>query len=197
MIFIVFEGEPSPYVREHFHRTEGGAEGPPSMTWVVAVLAVLAAFAGWIQVPALWDPISTFLDPVAEPLVTPSETQELIASLIAVGVALAGIAVARLLYGPNAVRFPSVRPLRQVLERKFYADEAYDLVFYRPAALLAQFFVRFVERWVIAGSLRGLGFATRGAGAGVGEAQTGLVRTYALVLAGAVAVLIFVFVAVR
>ena len=87
--------------------------------------------------------------------------------------------------------------LRRELEHKFNVDEAYQLVFFKPAALLATAGRRFVETPVIAGSLRGLGLAARGAGAGVSEAQTGIVRTYALALAGGVAILLLVFVAVR
>jgi NADH-quinone oxidoreductase subunit L len=167
------------------------------MTATVAILAVLATVGGWIQIAGVWDPLATFLDPVAEPLVDPSSTQDLIASLLAVGVALVGIALARVFYGPHPVALPRANAVRSVLEHKLYFDEVYDRVVNRPAAALASGLLRFVERPLIAGSLRGLGFATRGAGAGVREAQTGLVRTYALALAGGVAVLVLVFVAVR
>jgi NADH-quinone oxidoreductase subunit L len=196
MIFMVFGGEPSPYVREHFHRSDHG-EGPGWMTWIVGILAVLSLVGGWIQIAGVWDPLADFLDPSAEPLLDPSGTQDVVASALAVGVGLAGIAIARVFYGPRPVPLPRARAVRRVLEHKFYADEAYDIAFYRPAAALAEGWLRFVERPLIAGSLRGLGFATRGVGAGVGEVQTGLVRTYALALAGGVAILILVFVAVR
>jgi NADH-quinone oxidoreductase subunit L len=196
MIFLVFEGEPSAYAREHFHRAEHG-EGPRWMTRVVAILALLSLVGGCIQIAGVWHPVADFLEPSAEPLVEPSGTQDLLASLFAVGVGVAGIAVARLFYGPRRVPLPRADVLRNVLEHKFYADEAYDLAFYRPAAALARGWLRFVERPLIAGSLRGLGFATRGTGAGVAEVQTGLVRTYALALAAGVAILVLVFVAVR
>ena len=38
MLFLVFWGEPTPYVREH-HHAHHGKEGPFSMTSTVAVLA--------------------------------------------------------------------------------------------------------------------------------------------------------------
>jgi NADH-quinone oxidoreductase subunit L len=196
MIFLVFEGEPSAYVREHFHRSEHG-EGPGWMTRVVAILALLSLVGGWIEIAGIWHPLSDFLEPTAEPLVEPSGTQELVASLLAVGVGVTGIAIARLFYGPRRVPLPRADAVRTLLEHKFYFDEAYDLLFYRPLSALASGWLRFVERPVIAGSLRGLGLATRGAGAGVGEVQTGLVRLYALALAAGVAVLVLVFVAVR
>ncbi|MFN2471377.1 MAG: NADH-quinone oxidoreductase subunit L [Gaiellaceae bacterium] len=195
MIFLVFTGEPSPYVREHFH--EGHGEGPFWMTSTVAVLAVLAVAGGWMQIAGVWHPLADFLHPSVEPLLDPSVRQDLFTSGIAVAAGLLGIAVAWRLYGARQGKAPRAAALRTLLERKFYADEAYDLVFYRPAAATARGWFRFVERPLIAGSLRGLGLATRGAGAHVGEAQTGLVRAYALAVAGGVAVLALVFVAAR
>ncbi len=196
MIFLVFGGEPSPFVREHLHKPEHG-EGPRSMTWVVAILAVGAVVSGWIQIAGVWHPLAEFLDPVAEPLVEPTVTQDYVASAIALAVVLVGIAIAWQIYGARRAQAPAAPFLRQLLEHKFYVDEAYDAIFYRPADAIARAWQRFIEQPLIAGSLRGLGLATREAGAGVGSVQTGIVRTYALAIAGGVAVLILVFVAVR
>ena len=195
LIFLVFTGEPSAYAREHIHTGHG--EGPFSMMFVVTVLALGALVAGWLQIEGLWHDITTFLNPAAPPLVEASVGEETIASAISVGMAVLGIALAWAIFSAHHVRVPSVLWLRRVLEHKLYFDEAYQLVFFKPAALLATAGRRFVETPVIAGSLRGLGLAARGAGAGVGEAQTGIVRTYALALAGGVAILLLVFVAVR
>ncbi len=195
MIFIVFGGEPSPYVREHFHAEHG--EGQFWMTSTVAVLAVLSVIGGLIQIPGVWHPLADFLEPSAEALLEPSTSQDLLASALAVAAGLIGIAVAWRIYGAREADAPRVPALRTLLEHKFYADEAYELLFYRPAVALAGAWLRFIEQPLIAGSLRGLGFATRGAGARLGEAQTGLVRTYALALAGGVALLALVFVAAR
>jgi NADH-quinone oxidoreductase subunit L len=195
LIFLVFTGEPSAYAREHIHTGHG--EGPFSMMFAVSVLSVGAVVAGWLQIQGLWHDITTFLNPAAEPLVEASVGEETIASAISVGMAVLGIALAWAIYSSHRVRVPSAPWLRRALEHKLYFDEAYQLVFFKPAALLATAGRRFVEQPVIAGSLRGLGLAARGAGAGVGEAQTGIVRTYALALAGGVAILILVFVAVR
>ena len=197
MMFIVFGGDPSPYAREHFHTPERGGEGPFSMTATVAVLAVLSVVGGWLQFAGLWHPLSDFLQPAAESLVEPSGTQDLAASILAVGLGLAGILVARQLYGVRRVRLPEARFARSLLEHKFYFDEAYDLVFYRPAAATARFLTRVVEGPLVAGSVESVATAARRVGTGVREAQTGLVRTYALALAGSVAVLALVFVSVR
>ena len=71
MIFLVWRGDRSPYVREHLHDTSHG-EAPFSMYAAVAVLAVLSVVGGWLQVAGVWHPFSDWLAPVAEPLVEPS-----------------------------------------------------------------------------------------------------------------------------
>src|SRR3989440_3221101 len=50
LYIIVFPGEPTPFVREHYHAHEGG-EGPTTMLLPVGILAVLALIGGWIQCP--------------------------------------------------------------------------------------------------------------------------------------------------
>ena len=197
MVFIVFGGDPSPYAREHFHRPESGGEGPFSMTSTVAVLAVLAVVGGWIQVAGFWHPLSDFLDPVAEPLVEPTDTQDLVTSLAAVALGLAGMFVAWQIYGARRVHLPETRFVRDLLEHKFYFDEAYDLLLYRPAAAVAYVLIRVVENPLIGGSIAGVSLGSRRVGREVGDAQSGFVRLYALALAGSVAVLALVFVVVR
>jgi NADH-quinone oxidoreductase subunit L len=193
LYFIVFTGEPSSFVREHFH-AHHGKEGPLSMRWTVGILAVLSTIGGFVQFAPLWHPLSDWLDPVAPPIAVATSTQEWITSAVAVTVGLAGITVAWMLYA--ARRLPVPRPVR-LFEKKFYWDEAYDLIWYRPADGLARAFYAFVERPLIAGSLTAV---TGVAGLGsreLGRAQNGLVRSYALALAGGLAILAVVFLAVR
>jgi NADH-quinone oxidoreductase subunit L len=195
MLFIVFGGEPSPYVREHLHTEHG--EGPFSMTSTVAVLAVLAVIGGWIQIAGVWHPLADFLHEAAEPLVEPSVAQDVATSVIAVALGLAGIGIAWLLYGPRPRAIPRPAALQRALERKLYFDDAYDFLFYRPAVATARAYTRWVEGPLIGGSVTGIAGATRELGARVGQAQTGLLRTYALAIAGGVAILALVFVSVR
>jgi NADH-quinone oxidoreductase subunit L len=196
MVFLVFGGEPSPWAREHFHRPER-TESWIWMAWTVGVLTVLAAIGGWIQITELWTPISDFLDPVAEPLVEPSGTQELVASVLAVAVGVAGIAVAWAAYSARTLSIPRARPVRAVLEHKFYFDELYDWVFYRPSVALAVALRDWFERPVLLGSIDTIATGARRVGSGLTELQTGLVRTYALAIAGSVTVLALVFVWVK
>jgi NADH-quinone oxidoreductase subunit L len=196
MIFIVFEGEPSPFAREHFHRPER-TEPWLWMGWTVAALTVLAVIGGWIQIAGIWHPFADFLKPTVEPLVEPSGTQDFLASLGAVSLGLAGIAVAWAIYSARTLSVPTMRPVRALLEQKFYFDELYDLVFYRPAVLLARGLRDYFERPFILGSLTGIAFGARRIAGGVTQFQTGLVRTYAVAIAGGVFVLSLVFVWVK
>ncbi|HSC91053.1 MAG TPA: NADH-quinone oxidoreductase subunit L, partial [Gaiellaceae bacterium] len=202
MMFVAFGGEPSAYVREHFHAGHG--EGPFSMTATVAVLAVLAVVGGWLQVAGVWHPFSDFLDPVGFggdrehlALVEPSATQDWVTSLLAVAAGVAGIALAWALYSAHRATVPRRPELERTLQHKFWFDEAYDLAFYRPAAAVARGWNRWVEGPVIAGSLTAIARGARGAGAGVGTAQTGLLRLYVLAVAAGVAILTLVFISAR
>src|SRR5207237_5124728 len=98
MIFLVFGGEPSAYVREHPPHLPAEAIPRNSMEWPVTVLALLATVGGFIQFAGVWTPISDFLRPVAPPLVNASSAQEAISSIFAVGFGIAGIAVAWYVY---------------------------------------------------------------------------------------------------
>ena len=196
MIFIVFWGEPSPYAREHFHRPRG-TEPNVWMAWTVGVLALLSVVGGWFQVAGLWETITEFIEPVAATGVEPSGLEDLVTSVIAVALAIAGIYLAWAVYVADKIRVPDYPPLQHVLEKKFYWDEAYDLAFYRPAVWIANSFYRWIERPLIAGSIQGLTYGARFLSGRTGEVQTGLTRTYVFALGAGVAVLALVFLAVR
>jgi NADH-quinone oxidoreductase subunit L len=196
MLFIVFLGDPSPYVREHLHRPER-TEPWIWMALTVGALTVLSVCGGWIQMAGIWHPLSDFLHPSAPPKVEPSVLQDWLTSIVSVGLGLLGIWTAWLVYGARRVPVPSLRPARVLLEHKFYFDEAYDLVFYRPAAFVARALRDWVEEPVVTGSLSEIADSTRAAASRVTQVQTGFLRTYVLALAGGLAVLMVVYVAVR
>jgi NADH-quinone oxidoreductase subunit L len=193
MIFMVFGGEPSEFVREHFHALRRDLVGV-TMAVPVGILAVLAVVGGWIQVFDWWDLVSDWLNPVALPLVESSGTQEAVTSLLAVSAGVAGLATAWWIYSLHRAPAPATS---RVLVHKFYFDEAYDLVFYRPAVALTKGLYAWFEKPVIGGSIAGIALGGRRAGAFARSLQTGAVRAYALVLAAGVVVLAVVFVAVK
>jgi NADH-quinone oxidoreductase subunit L len=196
MIFIVFGGEPSPFVREHLHRP-GHTMPALWMAWTVGALAVLATVGGWIQFSPFWHPITNFLAPVAEPGIEATGTEDLITSILAVGLAVVGIWIAWWIYSARRAEAPRWAFGQQLLEHKFYFDELYDAVFYRPAVWFANAAIRFVEGPLIGGSIRELAQGTRLIGTRLSEAQTGLLRTYALALGSGAALLTLVFLAVK
>jgi NADH-quinone oxidoreductase subunit L len=196
MVFVVFGGEPSGFVREHFHRLRADVVGV-SLGVPVAVLTVLSALGGWIQFAGIWTPVSDWLEPVTPSLVDASSVQEAVSSAVAVALGLAGIGVAWWIYAAHRAGAPRIAWAQALFEHKFYFDEAYDLLFYRPAVFLAEGLLRWVEQPLIFGSIRELAAGIREAGLGTRALQTGLVRTYALAIAASLAVVTVVFLAVR
>jgi NADH-quinone oxidoreductase subunit L len=196
LLFIVFWGEPSAFVREHFHALTRDVVGV-SLAVPVGVLAVLSAIGGWIQFSPWWHPVETWLQTVAEPIVAPESWQEWLSIALSLLLGLSGIAVAWAIYGAGRIAVPRVAWAQRTLEHKFYFDEAYDALFYAPAVFLANLFRRGVEEPLIADSGRDLGDDTRDFGGLVARAQTGLLRTYVLAIASSVAVLAVVFVVVK
>jgi NADH-quinone oxidoreductase subunit L len=193
LFFIVFTGEPAAFAREHFHRHHG-QEGPTWMLAPVATLAALSCIGGFLQFAPLWHPLTDWLAPVAAPLAEPSTTQEWVTSVVAIALGLAGIGVAWAIYGAKRIAAPRALP---ALEHKLYWDELYDLLWYRTSDLVARGLYALVETPLIGGSIAAV---TGAFGLGSKElslAQNGLVRSYALALAGGLAVLAVVFLAVR
>jgi NADH-quinone oxidoreductase subunit L len=196
LIFIVFGGEPSPFVREHLHRP-GHTMPALWMAWTVGALSVLAVVGGWIQFSPFWTPLSDFLDPVAEPGIEASGLQDLLTSVLAVALGLAGIGVAWWIYSARRAEVPRWAFGQQLLEHKFYFDEAYDYAFYRPANYIALAAIQFIEGPLISGSISALSRGTRDVSTRVAETETGLLRTYVFALGGGAAVLALVFLAVK
>jgi NADH-quinone oxidoreductase subunit L len=196
LLFLVFWGEPSPFVREHFHALKRDVPGL-TLAIPVGVLAVLSVVGGWLQFSPVWHPIETWLQTVAEPVVSPTNWQEAISSILAVLLGLAGIYVAWAMYAVRKLTAPRFAFAQRVLEHKFYFDELYDVIFYRPTVWMAKRFFSWIEEPLIAESSNSLGQDTRDLGRAVSRLQTGVLRTYALAIASGVAVLTVVFVAIR
>ena len=75
--------------------------------------------------------------------------------------------------------------------------ELYDLVWYRTSDLLARGFDAVVERPLIAGSMSAVTGAVGLGSRELSSASSGLVRSYALALAGGLAILAVVLLVVR
>ncbi|HET9114605.1 MAG TPA: NADH-quinone oxidoreductase subunit L [Gaiellaceae bacterium] len=196
--FLVFPGEPSPFVREHYH-DHHGREGALTMLAPVGILALLATFAGWIQYSPFWTPITNWLSPVAPTLAAavPSDSQEYFTSAVTVLVGLAGIAVAWAIYSERRLAVPAAPFWRRLLENKFYFDALYDRIFYGPAVAISDGLRREFEEPVVLQTGTDLGDATLETGGLVRRLQTGIVRTYVLLLAAGAAAVVLAFLIAR
>jgi NADH-quinone oxidoreductase subunit L len=196
--FLVFPGEPSPFVREHYH-DHHGREGALTMLVPVGILALLATIGGWLQWAPVWHPFTDWLAPVAPTLhaASPTNTQEYFTSAATVLAGLAGIAIAWAVYSERRITIPAAPFLRRTLEHKLWFDELYDAVFYRPAVSLASGLTREFEEPVVLQTGPDLAEGTLAAGGIVRRIQTGLLRTYVLVLAAGAATVVLVFLLVR
>jgi NADH-quinone oxidoreductase subunit L len=178
--------------------TEVGFPGPEhhiaeqslSMRVAMGVLAFLALFGGWVQVPGLDDAVTKFLDPVFadSPLATivPSVSASWDGLAIGAAISLAGIGIAYWVYvarpGTSAALIRRLRPLHSFLLHKWYFDEAIDLLVVRPALAIGRFANRTFERVVVDGMVSGTKETVGGAGGIVRAVQSGFVRSYALLL---------------
>jgi NADH-quinone oxidoreductase subunit L len=196
LYFAVFQGPQQEPAHDIARAHETHGEGPLSMLVPVAVLAVLATIGGLLSIPGVWHPFTHWVEETGEPLVEATAEQDYVTSAISVALGIFGLLLARraFLRGRQLVTQPGAW---RVFEHKFYFDELYDALFYRPAAALANALRRNVEEPVIERSLNEIGSGTVLASGGLARFQTGLLRTYALAITFAVCVLIVVFVAVR
>src|SRR5271166_2154078 len=166
-----------PQTADHVH------ESPPSMTGVVALLAVLAAIGGFVALPRFLEPLLPA--PALRPDLTGYQTPLLIAS---VSLALAGLAMAVLIYrrGPDradrlAARAPA---LHRLVSRGYDIDQLYDLAVTRPIRWVSErLFLQFGDQWLIDGTLNGLAWLARRAAAGLARVQAGGLQRYALLAA--------------
>ncbi|MEW6581301.1 MAG: NADH-quinone oxidoreductase subunit L [Actinomycetota bacterium] len=190
-----------------FHATEpegGYAHTPHPSGWAmnvpVAILAVLAAIGGWLQVPGGWHAISDWLAPVLADVPEPLEATtrgEWITSLVTSGLALVAIGAAWKIFGRDdtrrralARRFAGPRP---VLEEAYLFDEVYEQTVVQPGRDLADAMLTGVEPRGVQGIVVAAATTVRDAAVGMRALQTGLVRTYVFaVAAGAVVVAVVI-----
>jgi len=193
--FLVFPGEPSPFVLEHHHRHGRWGEGPWTMLLPVGVLAVLATVGGWLQWAPVWHPFTTWIGYAAPTLAAaePSSTLEYVTSAATVLAGLAGIALAWAIYSEKRVAIPTIPAVQRLLENKFYFDAVYDRLFYAPSSMIAVALRREIEEPVILQGGTDLGQTTLDAGGVVRRIQTGLLRTYVFFLAAGAAALVLAF----
>jgi NADH-quinone oxidoreductase subunit L len=166
------------------------AEREWPMKVAMSILGFGALFAGFLQVPGVDHVVESFLEPTFEGSgfaeTAPSTGAAWFGLLVGGVVSLVGIGIAYYAYiarpGITAGWVERLRALHDFLERKWYFDEAIDLLFVRPSLAVGRFANSVFERYVVQGLVIGATDLARGASAGVRGAQSGYVRSYALFL---------------
>src|SRR6266849_1266575 len=204
LIFVTFHGE-SRVASEKEHHIH---ESPPVMTIPLIVLAVFSIICGWVELPEvmIWGgAFSRFLAPVVAGPVTglmarpaamagSNLSPSLVLSAVATLTAIIGIGIAWIFYiqvPALAGQFAeSMRALYDVLRRKYYIDELYNLIVTRPLFFISTYVLyRGVDVKVIDGIVDGLGLRVEESGEAVRKVESGNVQDYAFVyLLGALAV---------
>ncbi len=220
-ITLTFLGQPRTHSAEHAHETK------PTMTVPLIILAVFAVSAGWAGIPHTFPLLggiipNWFGEFVGSMLPGAHEAEghspvPLLTSLV---VALGGLTLGWLVYRNQQAGQPdplqkAAPAVHRVLKNKYYIDELYAIIFYRPAKWLSETFAyQWVDRTVLDGILHGIarlgvllggvvrnGFdkpvingagdqislKTRDLGAALKPAQSGRVQQYLLVAIGLVA----------
>jgi NADH-quinone oxidoreductase subunit L len=188
LFWLTFLGDSrvEPDVEHHIH------ESPPSMSYVLIVLAVLSAVGGFIAIPHWLEPVM----PMPE---ARHELHHLENALIYVSVAIAvvGISIAAYFYGNNAARAKAIRPrlegIHRVLAGKYFVDEFYQRFLGDPLTWISdRVFLRFGDRFLIDGALNGMAAIAQRCAGVLGRFQSGSLQRYVLlVLAGSVACILW------
>jgi NADH-quinone oxidoreductase subunit L len=188
---LTFYGPRSQFAAEHLHDTAHG-EAPATMFWPVAALAAGALLSGFAAVGfGVKDELASWLRNVA-PTVEASTAHDVLTTAIAWSAGIGGAVLVWWAYD-HPDRLGSLkRPLLAgavVAENLFYWDALYARIAYLPAAAAASGLYRFVERYLIWGSIAVVTWVVRGLSRAAGAAQTGIVRSYAAALVGGAAIL--------
>jgi NADH-quinone oxidoreductase subunit L len=166
------------------------AERNLPMKVAMGVLGFGALLAGLVQIPGVDEMIHTFLEGSFEDSALyaqqPSTSAEWAGLAIGAVISLLGIGGAAFAYlrapGTTAALQRRLPALHTFLERKWYFDEAIDILVVRPALAVGSWSNSIFERYVVDGLVGGTTGFVRGASAAVRGAQSGYLRSYALLL---------------
>ena len=174
-------------------------ESPLVMTLPLVVLAVPAIVAGFVNFPN--EDLKHLLEGALPEGVEEHEFEFSGPIAIAsVGLAMAGIFLAWLLYGSRraaAVTLPAfVRPVQRLLENRYYIDRFYEdflvgFLFYRVGGGLLSLF----DRYVVDGAVNGVAWAAGQAGDWGRRVQSGQLQTYGAIAFTGLAVMLVIYVA--
>jgi NADH-quinone oxidoreductase subunit L len=180
------------------------------MTFPLYVLAILAAFGGFLGMPHLLGDylghMPHYLAHWLEPII-PAVKLPLVGVKLPLheGVVMAGSSLAAIFFYVMGVKLftkvefisdliPAVKPLQKVLSHKYYVDELYEIIIVNPLKKISAFSSGILDKLMIDGAVNGLGREVKRIGTGLRVLQTGDLQTYALMmLIGLVSVIFLIF----
>ncbi|MGI6066591.1 MAG: NADH-quinone oxidoreductase subunit L [Bacillota bacterium] len=178
LIFIAFFGKK----RSDHHAHESS----PVMTGPLVVLAVFAVFSGWGLLKMGYGQLVFFGHPHQAEI-------NMGIALTSTAIALFGIVLAWLIYYKKIIDTEAwaqkLRPIYALLWNKYYIDEIYQWLFDHVMLGLGWLFNQ-NDRKVVDGVADGFGDAIRHTGGWLRFIQTGSLQNYALVIFGAVIVIV-------
>jgi NADH-quinone oxidoreductase subunit L len=198
MWWIAFWGEPAmdrPVEQPH--------EAPPVMLVPVVILTVLTCVGGVLQLNAgfdvPWRKIEDFLAPTLGVLPWAPSSVDWIPTLATLVLGSLAFLAAYNLYVRRTWRpwSAAVPWIQRLLERKYYLDELYDLVFVRVMDGAAEGGDHLLEEPILDGAPTGVGMAAQAGAGTLSLTQSGYFRTYALVFLGGAVLGLVVILLVR
>jgi NADH-quinone oxidoreductase subunit L len=166
------------------------AEREWPMKIAMSILAFGALVGGFLQIPGVDEVVHRFLHGSFEDSTVyeqgPSTAAAYRGLTIGAVLSIIGIAIAYYAYlrnpGWTAALQRRFRGLHDFFERKWYFDEAIDLLVVRPSLAVGRWANAIFERYVVQGIVVAAVDVVRGASAGVRGVQSGYLRSYALLL---------------
>jgi len=196
MIFMTFYG----HARYNHEAVPHVHESPTLMTAPLMILAVLSTIGGLIGIPRVFNKIEEYLHPMFTHGGAAVEEHgslgvEIGLMILSVGVAGLGIYIAGQIYlkRPQIADnlSASLKPVYQLLRKKYYVDEIYEALFVKPIHWLSESFLwKIFDVKIIDGLVNGSAKFFGSLSSVLRFTNTGVVQTYALsIIVGILAIL--------
>ena len=200
LIFLTFHGKFRGTAEQEHHLHES----PKVITVPLMILAVGAVAAGWVGIPPLFlehgDRIGEFLAPVlGHPQGHGTHAQEAFVMSASIAVAVGGLLVAFIMYMkktelPDKIA-SAFQPVYKLLFNKYWIDELYSRTLVQPVLRASEkIILGIVDARIIEGIVNGVPGLIGAFSRKFRQVQTGMLSSYALVMALGVLVIVGVWV---
>jgi NADH-quinone oxidoreductase subunit L len=205
LIVMTFDGDER-FKHGASHHAEGKHHGPPResppvMTVPLWVLAVLSIVGGWIGISETYTGgvIRNWFEHFLHPAVAQVSVAEPSSHGLEIGLAGATLVliIVSIIWARGRYRRDPLKAAPRLLESKYYVDEIYDAVFVRPIKNFSTDFLwKIFDVKLIDGMVNGVAQLVAASAGLLRQIQTGLVRSYVvMILLGALIVIgYFVFI---